>query len=139
VVVGVLLQAEGQLPAHVGLPVEGPLTGLQRRVVERAPEAPREAGPVQEDAGTVDDAGLALALAVLAGGPALAPGRVLQLPLLRGEPGRVGQGVGLVVLVHEVRAVAAAAVGELRGGAGEDPLAALPVDAAPGAREVGEV
>jgi hypothetical protein len=57
------------------------------------------------------------------------------LPLLVGQAvGVVEHGVG-VVLVDQVGAVAAAALLQLGGGRRQDPLAALPVDAVPGAGE----
>ena len=55
--VGLVDPAQGQLPADLGLPVEGPLVPAQRRLVQRAAGAGGEPGTVEEDAGPVDDAG----------------------------------------------------------------------------------
>ena len=85
-VVGVVLEPQRELPAHLGLPVERSLAGLERRGVQRAADAALEAGAVQEDAGAVDEAGLDLAGLVDLGGPGLAVPDVVELPLLRGEP-----------------------------------------------------
>ena len=54
VVVGVVLEADRNLPAHVRLPVEWAFAGLERGDVQRAADATCEPGPVQEDAGIVD-------------------------------------------------------------------------------------
>src|SRR3546814_9052526 len=79
-------------------PVEGPLAVVEGAAVQRAADATGEAGPVEEDAGPVDQARLDLAGPVALGGPALADGDVAELPLLAGEAGRVGPRLRLVVL-----------------------------------------
>ena len=56
------IAAERQLPAHLGLPVEGRSLAAERRLVQRAAGAGPEPGAVEEDAGAVDEAGDALAL-----------------------------------------------------------------------------
>src|SRR5262249_38896459 len=56
VLAGVLVEPQRELPAHVGLPVHGPLAGFEGGAVQRTPGAPREAGTVEEDAGVVDEA-----------------------------------------------------------------------------------
>ena len=70
-----------QLPADVRLGLEEVPPGAQREAVQGAPLAAGEAGPVGEDAGAVDDPGLARPLLVLLG-PVLG---VVVLPRLRGE------------------------------------------------------
>ena len=57
VLVGRVLEADRHLPAHVRLPVERPLAGLEGADVQGAAGAAGEAGPVEEDAGVVDEAG----------------------------------------------------------------------------------
>src|SRR5215472_18226114 len=53
----ILRPADRQLPAHLGLGLERVPSGAQRIRVQRASGTPRETRPVEEDAGTVDDAG----------------------------------------------------------------------------------
>ena len=107
--------------------------------MERAADAAREPGAVQEDARAVDEAGLDLAGLVRLGGPGLAVADVVELPLLGGEALGVGEHRRLVVLVDEVGAVAAAALLELGGGPGEHALAPVAVDARPRAGEERDV
>ena len=71
-ILGVVLEPQRELPAHLGLPVERALAGLEGGGVQGAADAALEPGPVQEDAGTVDEAGLDLAGLVDLGGPGLA-------------------------------------------------------------------
>ena len=52
-----VLETQRHLPAHVGLPVERPLAGLEGADVQRAPDAAGEARPVEEDARVVDQPG----------------------------------------------------------------------------------
>ena len=68
-------------------------------------------------------------------GPALRVPDLVELPLLGGQALGVGQHGGLVVLVDEVGAVAAAPLLQIGGGTGEHALAAGAVDAGPRAGE----
>ena len=67
VLVGRVLEPDRHLPAHVGLPVERPLAGLEGADVQGAAGAAGEAGPVEEDARVVDEAGHGRLDAVVAG------------------------------------------------------------------------
>ena len=58
VVVGVMLEAQRQLPADVGLPVDVPLAGLDRSDVQSTTGAAGKVGLVVEDAGALDDPSL---------------------------------------------------------------------------------
>src|SRR5690606_24746412 len=89
VVVDPRLEAQGQLPAHVGLPVDGPFTGLECSGVERAPHPAREVGRVVEDADAVVGAGDPLAVVVLHDRTAELPGEAAPLPLVGTQAGDV--------------------------------------------------
>ena len=128
-VVGDVVEAQWQLPAHVRLPVERPLAGVERGDVQRAAGSAGEPGAVEEDARPVDEAG--------DGGPVLgvevaaASTRAMELPLVGGQPsGGLGDDAHVVV-VDEVRAVAATALGQLGGVTVEHALAAAAEDARP--------
>src|SRR3712207_9162173 len=54
--VGVVVEAQRQLPAHVRLPVHRPLARGERAMVQRAPDPALESGAVEEDARVVDEA-----------------------------------------------------------------------------------
>src|SRR5262249_32274277 len=131
---GVLVEAERELPAHVGLPVHEPLAGLERGPVQRAAGAAGETRAVEEDAGVVDEAGDARAVLLHpmeAAAASLAP----VLPLLVGEPRRRRRHGGEILVVDEVGAVAAAALLELGGRPGEHALTSAAVDARPRRQE----
>ena len=117
VVVGAVLEPERHLPAHVGLPVERPLAGLERGDVQRAAGAAGEAGPVEEDARVVDEPGdrgrCRRRRLPVAGTRLASPSR--GTALLGLEPHeRLDDGLHVVV-VDEVGAVAAAALLQLGG------------------------
>ena len=140
---GAELAAQRQLPAHVGLGLHEAASLVEGEQVQGAPGAGREAGSVEEDAGAVDDPGLAGGLLTLGHGvgtleldPAALLGRLLVLPLLGAQ---LADGLAdplLVVGVGEVRAEGAAAV---VGPVGVDALAAAAEDAGPVGGEPGEV
>jgi hypothetical protein len=99
-----------------------------------------EAGPVEEDAGAVDQPGAqrahaALVVGVVLLGPGAAADR-RELPVLVGEVGDGCGHPGQVVLVGEEGAVAAAAVVRT---ALDDAGAAAAEDARPGRRQPGQV
>ena len=121
-----------QLPADVRLGGDDADTAIHGELVQGTPGPGREAGSVQEDAGSVDDAGLAPSVLVLLGdllGAVVLPviGAELLGPLLHAL---------LVGLVGEVRTQRAAAVVSP---VGVDALAPGPEDARPVARQPGEV
>src|SRR5947209_1351578 len=128
--VDLLVAPQRKLPAHVGLQLEVRYVPLDGGPVQGAAGAAREPGAVQEDAPTVDETSLHLALlADLDDAPLLA--LLLELPLL------VGQGLGgpldapAVGGVDEVGPVGTAALHELGSGFGEYALAPAAEDAAP--------
>ncbi len=92
-VVGQLDRAEGapqrQLPAHVGLECVRLHPREHGVLVQRTPVSGGEAGTVEEDAGAVDDAGLAGAVLLLGPVVATAGGRAdgVVLPLVLAELG----------------------------------------------------
>ena len=100
------------------------------------PGAGREVRAVEEDAGVVDQPGHGLTVLVRVDDVLLDP---VVLPLLR----RQGRGGLLhppgVLLVDEVRPVAAASLHQFGGGPGEHPLAAVAEDAGPVARQERDV
>ena len=137
VIVGVLVQPERKLPADVRLPVERSFAVLERGDVERAADAALEAGAVQEDAGAVDHTCRAGAL-VVGGEPvllALAP----QLPRGRGQAAHGDLDRRHVIVVDEVRAVAAAALVEVLRRPRQHAPAAVTEDARPVRRQEGHV
>ena len=132
-----VLAAEGQLPAHLGLQLDvAPPLGLGRPV-EGAAGPGREPGPVEEDAGAVDQPGPEVAVGQLLD-HALLP-LLVELPEVGGELGGRPLDVPGVLLAGEVGAVGAASLDQLGGGPGQHPLAALAEDARPGAGEEGHV
>ena len=140
---GAVRPADRQLPADVGLGLVRRAAGEHRVLVQGAPGAGGEAGPVEEDAGAVDHLGLAGVVLLL--GPRLEARRVLvaepaaagvHLPLVLTELGHHGLHALEVVVVGEVRTEGAAAV---VGAVGVDALAARPEDARPARRQPGEV
>ncbi len=127
-----------QLPAHVRLGGVGLGAGQQRMLVQRAARSGREAGPVEEDAGAVDDPRLARPVLLFGPVPPMT-GRgadVPVLPLVLAELGNDGGHPTEVVLVGEVRTEGAAAVVRA---VGVDPPAPDSEDAGPVARQPGEV
>ena len=136
VVLDLVLAAQWELPADLGLireRVDAPLEGGR---VERAARPGAEVGAVQEDASVLVETGHQLA--VLVGVDDRLLGAVV-LPL----GGREGLGDLLdtpcVLLVDQVGAITAAALHELGCGAGEHALAALAEDALPIARQEADV
>src|SRR5665811_386034 len=105
---GAVGATDRQLPAHVRLDGEGLDATEPGVLVQRATGAAGKTWTVQEDAGTVDDAGLELTLFLELPSAALA-GRV-ELPLVLTELGNGGLHPRYVVLVREVRAQGAATV-----------------------------
>src|SRR5579863_5666612 len=86
-------------------------------------------GPIEKDARVLDQPGDDLAVLLHPGRPQATLG--LELPLVRGEAlGRLFHSP-LVLLVGEVRPVAATSLDEFGGGLGQDALAARPEDALP--------
>src|SRR5664279_3566698 len=113
-----------------------PTLGL-RRLVQGAAGAGREAGSVEEDAGTVHHPGAEIAVGQLLDHALLA--LLVELPQVGGEfGGGAFDGAG-VLLAGEVGAVGAAALDQLGCRSGEDALTALPEDAHPGAGQEGDV
>ena len=100
---------------------------------ERAPGPTGESRPVEEDAGAVDEPRRQVLALAFHDADAPRPFNVLELALR--EARRRGLDAPGVLLVRQVGAVATAALGELRGGTGEHPLAARTVDALPTAEE----
>ena len=127
--------ADRQLPADIGLGLDEGDALAQREAVKGAALAALEAGPVEEDAATVDYARLALAIPGL-DGRALAVADVVELPVLPIELGCPLEGALLIGLVCEVRPLGAAAA---VGGGRVDPLAAATEDAGPLGGQPGEV
>ena len=134
-----LLAADRQLPAHLGLGLQRMTSGAQRQRVQRAAFALSGAWPIEEDARAVvrpgaapvlfvpdvvdlDDVQLAVLLDRLR----------TQLPVIVGQLGGELAHPLLVGLVGEERAVAAATV---RRAAGEDAVAAPAEDAGPARAE----
>ncbi len=80
-------QSQRKLPAYVGFCRQRLTAFAEREEVQRASRASREAVPVQEDAGSLDDSGTAVA-AVFAGcdGDALGLSDLAELPQLAGQP-----------------------------------------------------
>src|SRR5207244_10792924 len=114
VVVIAVLPPQRELPADLGLEVEGALAPFEGSPVEGAAGPAGDAGAVQEHTRAVDQPGHELALlgrARHAPGPTRAP----ELPLLGREGLGQGDGPVAVVLVDEVGAVRAAALHELGG------------------------
>jgi hypothetical protein len=134
VLVGRVLEPDRDLPAHVRLPVERPLAGLEGADVQGAAGAAGEAGPVEEDARILDEAGhgrLHAVVAGFAGSQEAAPlGLGVELHLIGAQPHERLDDVGDVVVVDEVGAVGAAALLHLGCWGVEDARAAHPVDAA---------
>src|SRR5512139_1634582 len=118
---------DGQLPADVGLGLEGVPALAEGQAVEGAALAALEAGPVEEDARALVDGGLAVTVLVGLDPPAL-PACVVELPVLGLEHLHEPLDPLLVVLVGEVRAERAAAV---LGPVGVDARASLAEDAHP--------
>jgi hypothetical protein len=106
--------------------------------VQRATRAGLEAGPVEEHARVLVQAGAPLALAGV-GPHALLQADFLELPLVVAEP--LGQllDVLLDLLLRLVRAVGATALDQLGRGLGEHALAALAEDAVPRRHEERDV
>ena len=132
-----ILSPQGELPADLWLPEHEALVVVGRGDVEGAAGSSGESRPVQEHAGIVDEGGRRLAVGVRH--DELVRRIVLELPLVAREQGRLGQGVGDVLLVEQVGAVAAAPLDEVAGILGQDALAAGTEDAGPAALEIGEV
>ena len=102
--------------------------------MQRAADAAGEPGPVEEDAGVVDEAGHGHRDAVVAGlagsqEPA-PPGLGVELHLVGAQAHERPDDAGHVVVVDEVGAVAAAALRQLGRRGVEDALAPGAVDAA---------
>ena len=135
VVVGPLVEAQRQLPAHLWLPIERTFVTSDRRLMKRATGALSEAGPIQEDAGIVDDLGGPFAVFVLVDWAAHLGGSVSQLPLVGSELLDAGHRGLAVVIIEEVGAIGAAAVFVLGGHLRKHALAAPSVDAAVLARQ----
>jgi hypothetical protein len=111
-----------------GLPVERPLAGLEGADVQGAAGAAGEAGPVEEDAGVVDER-VTVRLRRrrrLAGRRNPPRGLGVELHLARRQPHERLDDVGDVVVVDEVGAVAAAALLPARRRRVEDARAAAP-------------
>ena len=126
VLVGRVLEPHRHLPAHVGLPVERPLAGLEGGDVQGAPGAAGEPGPVEEDAGVVDEAGHRRHDAAVARRDRRGAGTRPSPPWRGTASGRAQaderlDDVGDVVVVDEVGAVGAAALGSSGAGASRMP------------------
>ncbi len=135
-VIDLVFAPKGKLPADLGLErqmIDPTPSGCD---VEGAPRSGREAGPVQEDAGVVDEAGHRLTMFVHVDDVLL---RAVVLPLLGREGGRGLLDPTGVLLVDEVGAVAATALNQFGRRAGENTLAAVPEDAGPVTREERDV
>jgi hypothetical protein len=121
--VDLVRQPQRQLPAHLGLPVEEALAGLERADVQRAAGAAPEVGAVQEDAGAVMGAGRPAAALGALERPALSLRLGPQLPLVGGEPCRLPTDPRPVGCVGEVGTMGAASLTEVGGIVVQDPLA----------------
>jgi hypothetical protein len=132
-----LRAAERELPADVGLELEGASPGLQRQPVERASGTSGEAGPVQEHTGPADHPGPLRATGCAgqdptATGSSELPAGLVQLAGGTEDPSPVG-------FARQVGAVVAAA--PLSGWVARrgEPSAPAAVPTGPGAREEVEV
>src|SRR6185437_2103559 len=136
VVLHLILSAERQLPAHLGFVLERVHPTLERGQMEGAAGAGAEPWTVQKDAGVALDPGHDLAELV---GPDHRLLRAVVLPLVRGEGlGDLLDSAG-ILLVDEVRAIAAASLRHLGGRTGEHPLATFAEDALPIAGQEGDI
>ncbi|MFM8530687.1 MAG: hypothetical protein ACKOD2_13640, partial [Ilumatobacteraceae bacterium] len=128
--VGVVFEADRQLPADVRLPVEWALTGLDGGDVEGAARASGESRSVQEDARSVDSTRRGVAVLVLLE-EAFLRGAILHLPLIGREPDHVLHDIGDIRFVDEVSSVRAATLVQFGGRSLVDALTTLAEDALP--------
>ena len=137
VIVDGVFHPDRDLPADLGLPVEGPLTGVDCGDVQRTAGAALEPGPVEEDARTVDGASeggrFEFTLVVL---PGVALGREAVLLRTFAElhvaflhPLEAPCDIREIVGVDEMSAVRTAAVHGVGIGIVGDALAPVAVDA----------
>src|SRR5713101_357933 len=114
-----------------------------RLLVQCAAWPDREARPVEEDSGVLDQprppVGRTVVVLAHLGEDALLLGELGVLPGVRTEPPRCLDHVVEVGLVGEVRAVAAASLDELRSRLGVDALAPAAEDALPRRQQEGDV
>ena len=136
--VGVLVQAQRQLPTDVRFPVERTFPDGQGSRMQRASFAAGETRPVEEDARAVVDArdDRAVGLGVR---PTVSGALAVELPLGRSQAGGAVDNCLHVGGVDEVRAIATATLIERRGVFGEHPLAAIAPDAVPVRAKEGDI
>ena len=139
VVVGVLVETDRNLPAHVRLPVERSLTASYGRLVQGTPGAVLKTGSVQEDARIIDGLCDPFPVVVLENRPTHLCGAFREFPLTGFEPIDLRSDRLPILLVDEMGAVGATPVLVLRGQLREDSRAALAVDAAIVRGEKGQV
>jgi len=130
IVVGVFVEADRHLLAHVGLPVERTFAATDRSLMERTSCAMLKARPVQEDASIVDGLGDPFPVIVLEDRPPHLLGPICEFPLAGFKtldllPNRL-----TVFLVYEVRAVGTATMLVLGSELGKHTRAAAAVDTA---------
>ena len=132
-----VLAAERELPAHLRLELDVAASLGLGRLVQGAARAGREPGPVEEDAGAVDQPGAEIAVGQLLHHALLS--LLVELPEVGGEFGGGPLDGPGVLLAGEVGPVGAAALHQLGRRPGEDALAPLAEDARPGAGQEGHV
>ena len=132
VVVHLVLAPEGELPAHLGLERHRVHPAPHCCDVEGAARSGREVRAVEEDAGVLVEACDRLAVLVGVDHGLL---DAVVLPVLRRERGGDLLHVPGVLLVDEMRSVAAAALHQLRCRSGQHSLAPVAEDAGPVARQ----
>ena len=131
--VGLVLEAYRDLPAHIGLPIEGPFTCRHSSDVERTAGATIETWPVQEDAGIINLAGhggwCALVIGFAGFQEAVAGCFSVELHVMGLQfDERAHHGLHIVV-IHEMGAVAAAPLLHLGRIGVEHAFASFAVDA----------
>jgi hypothetical protein len=132
--VRLVLEADRDLPAHVGLPIEGPFAGRHGSDVQCAASAAVKTWPVQEDAGIIDLAGHGCGCALIIGfagfQEAVACRFTVELHVMGLQfDERTHHGLHIVV-IHEMSAVAATPLLHLGCIGVEHPFASLAVDTA---------
>ena len=139
IVVGVFVEPDRHLPAHIRLPVEGPFTSANGGLMKGTAGSVLEPRPVQEDAGLIDCLGDPLTIVVLVDRPTHFIGSFGELPLTGLESSDLRRDRRAIFLIDEVSAVGAASMLVLGSKLGENARAPFAVDASIVRREKSDI